>query len=150
MLTKTDCILLLTEQQSQGVDVGEMIQLVLKSPTPPVEVLQFINEHRQLDLSNFYLKLKKNYNSKKSKLYKNIVKEIEEPNEVLVTLSALLTQIILFANCVEDRQMFLKSARAEEITKVLDSYFTTYNIMNCVKLLKLVKADLKVIEYINK
>ena len=97
MITKTDCILLLTEQQENGIDVSDVLNTLIKQSEPSVEVIKFINDNRQLDLSRFYDKIRKSYNNKKSNLYINIVKEIEDPNEVIITLSAMLTQILLFS-----------------------------------------------------
>ena len=102
MITKTDCILLLTEQQENGVDVSSMLNTLVKQSEPSVEVIKFINDNRQLDLSRFYDKIRKSYNNKKSKLYINIVKEIEEPNQVIITLSSMLTQILLFSKEAEN------------------------------------------------
>ena len=149
MITKTDCILLLTEQQENGIDVSNMLNTLIKQQEPSIEVIKFINDNRQLDLSKFYEKIRKSYNNKKSNLYINIVKEIEDPNEVVITLSAMLTQILLFGKEAENKQLFLKHARAEEISLVLFNYFKNYDITHCVKLLKLIKADLKVVEFIN-
>lgn len=148
-ITKTDCILLLTEQQENGIDVSAMLNTLIKQSEPSVEVIKFINDNRQLDLSRFYDKIRRSYNNKKSNLYINIVKEIEEPNQVIVTLSSMLTQILLFSKEAENKQLFLKHARAQEISLVLFNYFKNYDITNCIKLLKLIKADLKVIEFIN-
>lgn len=149
MITKTDCILLLTEQQENGIDVSNMLNTLIKQQEPSIEVIKFINDNRQLDLSKFYEKIRKSYNNKRSNLYINIVKEIEDPNEVVITLSAMLTQILLFGKEAENKQLFLKHARAEEISLVLFNYFKNYDITNCIKLLKLIKADLKVVEFIN-
>ena len=81
-------------------------------------------------------------------LYKNIVKEVEDPNEVLTTLSSMLTQILLFSKQVNNKQMFLKHARCNEITFVLNNYFKTYDLTNCLRLLRMIKADLKCLESI--
>ena len=114
----------------------------------PIEVIKFINDNRQLDLLDFYEKIRKNYNKKKSNLYINIVKEIEEPNEVLTTLSAMLTQILLFSKGVSDKQMFLRHARANDICKVLGLYFSNYDLTNSLKLLRVIKADICACEHI--
>lgn len=94
-LNKNDLLLLLAEMKSQGVEVQPQIQSLVNSATLPFEVLKFINERRPLEVTEFYDHLRRNYNQKKSALYKNIVKEVEDPKEVLTTLSALLTQIVL-------------------------------------------------------
>ena len=145
MITKNDCILLLTELEEKGVNTKDALREAI-SQGATLSVIKFINDNRQLDLTTFYEKIRKNYNKKKSSLYINIVKEIETPNEVLTTLSALLTQILLFARDVENREMFLKHARALEITKILTDYFQTYSLTNCIKLLKVIKADIKALE----
>lgn len=145
MITKNDCILLLTELEEKGVNTKDALREAV-SQGATLSVIKFINDNRQLDLTTFYEKIRKNYNKKKSSLYINIVKEIETPNEVLTTLSALLTQILLFARDVENREMFLKHARALEITKILTDYFQTYSLTNCIKLLKVIKADIKALE----
>ena len=148
MITKTDCYLLLADLEKDGIDTKEMLTKLTSSQTLPMEVLKFINDNRQLDLSAFYERLRKNYNQKKSNLYKNIVKEIEEPNEVLTTLSSMLTQILLYSRQLENKQMFLKHARSSEITIVLNNYFKSYDLTNCLKLLRIIKADLKALESI--
>lgn len=146
MISKNDCVLLLTDLQERGIDVSAYLNRTLINPEIDLQVLKFINDNRQLDLSKFYEKLRKSYNDKKSVLYKNIVKEIEEPNEVLTTLSAMLTQILLFAKNVDNREMFLRHSRAQDISKILTKYFQSYDLTNCLKLLRVIKADLKALE----
>ena len=115
----------------------------------PISVLQFINRHRQLDLTGFYEKLRKSYNDKHSKLYISIVKEVQNPEEVLTTLSSLNLQILLYSKNAQNKQMFLKHARAKEINIVLTRYFTDYDLTSCLKLLHLIRADLLATEVIN-
>lgn len=148
MISKNDCLLLLVDIKNKGIDTAEPLKELLNSNTIPLSVIKFINDNRQLDLVDFYEKIRKNYNKKKSSLYINIVKEIEEPNEVLVTLSAMLTQILLFSKNVENKQMFLKHARANDISKILTLYFTNYDLTNCLKLIRIIKADIKALESI--
>ena len=148
MINKNDCILLLTEMQEQGLEVSDKLKQLVTSTSIPMQVLKFINDNRQLDLLGFYEKLRVNYNKKRSNLYINIVKEIEEPQEVLITLSAMLTQILLYSRQLDNKQLFLKHSRADDITKVLQNYFKTYDITNALRLMKLIKADLKALESI--
>lgn len=146
MITKQDVLLLLTELQESGVDCKEQISKQILKNVPDIEVLKFINDNRQLELTNFYKKIRKSYNDKKSKLYINIVKETGEIRDVLTTLSALLTQIILYAKNVDNMVMFYQHSRAEEISKVLTNYFKTFDLTNCIKLILVIKADIKVCE----
>lgn len=149
MITNNDCILLLTEIAPTNPEAIKLINEVVKDTQPSVEALKFIQQHRSIEVVDFYEYLRKSYNQKHSTIYINIVKEIEEPQEVLTTLSALLTQILLFGRKIENKVLFYKHSRAEEIGKVLTHYFKTYDITKAIELLKLIKADLLALEYIN-
>lgn len=152
MITKRDCILLLSELSSKGVDTKEMLNRAIKSPNVDLTVVKFINEHRQLDANAFYEKLRKSYNNKRSTLYKNIVTcdEVDCTETVLTTLAALNLQILLYMKNVEDSKMFMSHTRLEEINEVLLNYSKTYDLVPCIKVLQIIKADLKAFEYINK
>jgi hypothetical protein len=146
MITKNDCILLLTDISEKGVETTAIMKKLLSNPNIDLDVIKFINDHRPLEVGQFYEQLRYNYNHKKSKLYINIVKDIEDTNEVLTTLSALLTQILLYSKKCSDREMFLKHSRAEEISKVLTRYFKYYDLSVCLQLLRIIKLDLKALE----
>jgi hypothetical protein len=92
--------------------------------------------------------IRQNHNKKKSPLYTNIVREQTETKDIVLTLSCLLTQIFLYGNKLEQPEIFFKEARADEITQVLNEYFQTGTVENCCNLLKIVKSDLLVLEYI--
>ena len=140
----------LANQISEGKNVDNEINKLLKSESIPFDVLKFIHDNRQFNVAAFYELLRKNYNRKKSNLYINIVKEeLDNPIEVLTTLAALNLQILLFAKKLPDNKMFLKHSRAEEITQVLNNYYKTYDLIPCLKLLKLIKADLIAFEHLN-
>lgn len=150
MLTKKD-ILMILSSINDNKDVNYYITKTVKNESIQYDVLKFINSNRPLEISEFYSMLRKNYNHKKSKLYKNLVKEeFDDSNDVLITLSALNLQIMLYAKKLKDSKLFLKHSRGDEITKVLNMYYSDYNLIPCLKLLKLIKADLKIFEYINK
>lgn len=149
MISKNDLILLLTELQENGIDIGDNILSVIKSPSIPLNVVKFINDNRQLDLTSFYENLRKNYNNKKSKLYISIVKDISDPEEVITTLSSYLLQAILYSKKCSDNQMFLRHARVKEINLALAKYFTDFDLSICLELLNLIKTDLIACEIIS-
>ena len=150
MITKSDIILLLTELETNGVDVKEDIKKTVNSTSIPLDVLKKINDLRNLDVVNFYTKIRNSYNKKKSKLYINIMRSDENvlnnPKTILTTLSAMLNQVFQFN--AEDQTLFYKHVRSDEITKVLEYYFKTYDLDPAMKLLQLFKADIKVLEMI--
>ena len=149
MLKKNDLILLLTQLQAEGEDVSSQLRTVVSSTEIPLDVVKFINDKRQLDVTGFYEQLRKSYNNKRSSLYINLVREdVKDPNEVLITLSSLNLQILLYAKHLDNPQMFLSHSRAEEITRVLNNYYRTYDLVPVMTLRNLVRSDLKVFESI--
>lgn len=152
MITKRDCILLLSELAERGIDTSLMMNKALRAPEIDLDVVKFINEHRQFDANAFYEKLRKSYNNKRSMLYKNIVTcdEVDCTETVLTTLAALNLQILLYMKDVDDSKMFMSHTRVQEINEVLLNYSKTYDLVPCIKVLQIIKADLKAFEYINK
>lgn len=152
MITRRDCLLLLSELKARGVDTDNITLVALRSQDVSIDVVKFINNNRQLDANAFYEKIRKSYNHKKSNLYKNIVTcdEIDCSSSVLTTLSALSLQILLFKDNVSDVRMFLNHTRFDEIHTALLNYSKTFDLVPCIKLLQIIKADLKAFEYINK
>lgn len=146
MIKKTDILMLLTELQEKGEDVSKYIKTLYKTPEIPLDTIKFINEHRELDVVSFYEKLRSNYNHKKSDLYINIVKETDDLSEILTTLAAYNLQVLLFAKKLTDKDAFYKASRVEEVTRVLNNYYKTYDIDKCRLLLALIKADIKLFE----
>lgn len=152
MIRKDDCVLLLTQiQEDKNIDVKNFITKLMVSDGIPEDILKFINDNRQLDLTSFYKKVRKSYNANKSNLYKNLVREtFSKPEDVLTTLASLALQILLFTEKVEDKISFLKHSRFEEVTRVLNMYSKTYDLRPCLNLLYLVKSDIKILESISR
>lgn len=151
MITKNDIFLLLSDLEDKGIEVNKSIYSDVSKNGLSLDILKFISSNMQLDLYRFYEKIRKSYNQKHSNLYINIVKEIEDVNKVLTTLSALQTQILLFSEReATDREMFLRHARVSEISKVLFNYYQTYDLKPCIKLLRLFKADIKCLQEVSK
>ena len=148
MITKNDCLSILVKLEDNGVNIDSCMRKLLVSREIPLEVLKFISDNRGLEITNFYEMLRKNHNKKKSPLYTNIVREIADPNEAIITLSCLLTQILLYGKKLDSSDIFFKEARAEEIARVLNDYFKTGIFDEWLTLLKLIKSDLLVLEYI--
>lgn len=145
-------MLLLSELAEQGVDTKEMLTRALKSSNIDLSVIKFINDRRPFEANLFYEKLRKSYNNKKSTLYKNIVTcdEKDCTNTVLTTLASLNLQILLYMNKVDNSRMFIQHTRLEEINQVLLNYSKTFDLVPCIKVLQVIKADLKAFEYLSK
>ena len=151
MISKNDILLLLTELQKSGVDCHKEFDLSLQSQDIPLEALKKINDNRPIDIVKFYDKLRRSYNEKHSKLYISIMKsdenKLNDPRKILTTLSALLNQILQYN--AEDKVLFYKHSRCNEIIKVLEIYFNNYNLDPASQLLALMKADIISLEYID-
>ena len=149
MITKNDCLSILTKLDESGVSgVNSYVRKLVVARDIPLEVLKFISDNRGLEVSKFYEMLRKSHNQKKSPLYTNILKEIDDPQEVVTTLSCLLTQILLYGKKLESKDQFFREVRAEELTRVLNNYFKTGLYEECLHLIKILKSDLLVLEYI--
>ena len=148
-ITKQDCIVLLNDINADGVK--DMAKKAALMKDISLEIIDFINSNRQFEVSKFYEKLRHSYNDKKSNLYINIVRstETDDPKDVIVTLSSLGLQIVLFSKHVDDPQMFLRHARYEEIASCLYHYSKTMDMLPAIKLLRLFRSDLKAFEYLN-
>lgn len=150
MITKNDVILLLTDLQNKGIDVSNELNETLKLNSISLNALRLIYDNRNVDIINFYNKLRKSYNDKRSKLYISIMKsdenKLNDPKKVLTTLSALLNQIFQYK--AEDQVLFYKHSRCSEIAKVLDAYCNSYNLEAAFQLLALIKADIVALEYV--
>lgn len=146
MISKNDIVLMLINIQDSGIDVGTRINDVLTSSSVSTDVLKFINSSRPLDIIAFYERLRYNYNNHRSPLYKNIVKDTEDVNEVLSTLSAYALQVQLYSKHVEEVEEFFKHSKVKDVCRVLSNYYTNYNIEDAIKMLKVIKTDLKLFE----
>lgn len=150
MITKNDCLTLLVSLEDRGININPPMKKLATSREVPIDVLKFILDNRGVELANFYEMLRNKHNQKKSPLYHNIVKELTDPEDVITTLSCLLVQINLYSNkLVANKEIFQREARAEEITRVLNEYYSKGVLDNCVALMKLLKTDLVVLEHIS-
>jgi hypothetical protein len=150
MITKNDCLTIMVSLEDRGVDINSQMKKLLTAKEIPIDVLKFILDNRGIEVANFYEMLRKKHNQKKSPLYHNIVKDITDPDEVVTTLACLLVQITLYGRkLASNKEIFQREVRAEEISRVLNNYYATGTLDNCLALIKLLKSDLLVLEHIS-
>lgn len=150
MITKNDCLTLLVSLEDKGINIDKPMKKLITAKEIPIDVLKFILTNRGIEVANFYEMLRKKHNQKKSPLYHNIVKEITDVDEIITTLTCLLVQISLYSKkLTTNKEIFQREIRAEEITRVLNSYYKTGELDQCLTLIKLLKTDLIVLEYIS-
>lgn len=150
MITKNDCLTLLVSLEDKGVNIDAQMKKLLTSREIPMDVLRFILEYRGIEVANFYEMLRKKHNQKKSPLYHNIVKDVTDVDEIITTLACLLVQITLYSRkLTTNKDIFQREIRAEEITRVLNHFYTTGEFDQCLALIKLLKTDLLVLEHIS-
>lgn len=150
MISKADCLLLLTDISKTNKEAEKYKTLLYSKPEIDFEILKFIYKNTSIDVLEFYEKLRKNYNNKKSSLYINIMKEVDEPRKCITTLSSLLLQMLLYADKLDNTDAFLRNCRCKELIKVISNYLETYDLTKCVDLLTLYKTDIKALEEIKK
>ena len=150
MITKNDCLTILVSLEDRGISIDKPMKKLITSKEIPIDVLKFILDNRGIEVANFYEMLRKKHNQKKSPLYHNIVKEINDTDEIITTLACLLVQITLYSNKLHtNKEIFQREVRAEEITRVLNNYYSTGSFDQCLALIKLLKTDLVVLEHIS-
>ena len=150
MITKNDCLTILVSLEDRGVDINSQMKKLLTAKEIPMDVLKFILDNRGIEVANFYEMLRKKHNQKKSPLYHNIVKDITDPEDIITTLACLLVQITLYSNkLTTNKDIFQREVRAEEISRVLNNYYATGTLDSSIALIKLLKADLLVLEHIS-
>ena len=150
MITKNDCLTVLVALEDRGLDINPVMKKLITSKEVPHEVLKIILDNRGIEVANLYEMLRKKHNDKKSPLYHNIVKEVSDPEEIITTLACLLVQITLYSKKLPaNKEILQREVRAEEITRVLNNYYATGLMDQCLALLKLIKTDLLVLEHIS-
>ena len=128
MLNKSDCMSILIKLEDKGVDINAQMKKLILAKDIPIDVLKFIAEKQGLEAVNFYEMLRKSYNNKKSKLYKNILDDIKL-EDVCVILSSLLLQIALYSSKLTDtKNSFLQEIRANEISDALADFYKSDNV----------------------
>ena len=149
MITKQDCLSLLVKiEDEKQIKTDKYIQQILTSRELPLDVLKFIWAQRGLAAIDFYEMLRKRSNEHKSVLYKNIISEIGPKTDIIVVLSSLLTQIALYGSKLDNKDLFYKEIRAEEISRALNLYYRESDLALCQTVLKMIRSDLLVLEYI--
>lgn len=146
MITTNDCLLLLATLKTQGVEVDK-IESELMNKGATKKVVKFIKDNGTLSIFDFYHKIRKSYNDNRSKLYINIVKEdFSDVGSIPITISSYVLQTLLFSKKVEDDIMFLKQARYEDCCECLLEYGKTGDIVPCIRLLQIIKSEIKALE----
>jgi hypothetical protein len=136
--------------EDRGLNINQPMKKLVTSKEIPLDVLKFILDNRGIEVANFYEMLRKKHNDKKSPLYHNIVKDITDPEDIITTLACLLVQITLYTKKLQtNKEIFQREVRAEEITRVLNNYYTTGIMDQCLALIRLIKTDLIVLEHIS-
>jgi hypothetical protein len=150
MITKNDCLTILVSLEDRGVNIDQQMKKLLTTKEIPMDILKFILDNRGIEVANFYEMLRKKHNQKKSPLYHNIVKDITDPEDIITTLACLLVQITLYSKKLPaNKEIFQREVRAEEISRVLNNYYSTGMLDSCIALMKLLKSDLLVLEHIS-
>jgi len=149
MITKNDCMSILVSLEDRGININAQMHKLLVSKDLPLDVLQFIADNRGFEATNFYEMLRKKHNKNKSPLYTNLLKGQDDPKELLITLTCLLTQIALYSKKLDNASSFLNEIRFNDLSKAMYTYSETDSIDEVVKVLNAIKTDLLVLEYLS-
>lgn len=148
MISKQECYKILLEMRNEGNNVNEYLNILAGKPKVPSEVIKFINENRNLEVTAFYEKLRSKYNKKRSKLYKTLVDEGNPPENYVKTLSSFITQALIAGESLDDvkRIGFYRSLKLKECAASLYGYFEDQDLTALINLVRLIKTDIKILE----
>ncbi len=148
IIDRQECYTLLFDMQSKGINIEEPLKKLVQSKDVHLDVIRFINNNRDLDITRFYNNLRKQNNTKKSRLYLQIMKEEEKEEELIKTASSFITHSFIFSESLEEttRRKFFKSIRLETLVDSIKKYITEYNIQPIKDILKIIKIDIKILE----
>lgn len=149
MLSKLDVYQILFEMKAQNIQgAEENIKLISKSVEVPLDVIRYINDNRSLQITEFYEDLRRKSNTKASKLYKNLMKEDKQPQEVLKTASSYVTQVLIRAEQLDlqERTIFYDNSRVKQISEGIHNYFNNGEIRSLLDVLTTVRKDIKILE----
>lgn len=147
MLDKNYCYKILFEMKDD-YNVMPMLTLLSQSNIVPKKVVEFINQHRDLELTQFYSQIRKMRNQKNSKLYYQLVNEDRDPIESLKAVSSFITRALIYSEKLDsnERLVFLKSARVQECSISLSKYFVDNDIRLVLEILNMIRDDIKMLE----
>lgn len=148
MITKNDIMILLMDLKDKGINISTHLKNLYSSISIPLETLKLLNDNRSFDVAGFYERLRSSYNKKRSDLYINIVRETDNFEDILTTLASYNLQALLYSKTLKDKEMFYRNSRLEEVAEALINYYRTFDIDPCIKLISLIKADIKLFENI--
>ena len=76
------------------------------------------------------------------------MKEIDEPDELLITLSSLITKIFIFSKQLNalEKINFYKNVKLEQLESAIMLYSRTGDVTGCINLLSRIKNDIKILE----
>lgn len=146
MITNDDCLLMLADIRASGVDTSK-IETELMTNGATRKVVKFIKDNGDLDIYDFYRKIRKSYNDKRSKLYINIVKEdFTNIEEVPTTMASYILQTLLYARNAKSSNVFLEQSRYIECCESLSEYGKSGDLVPCIRLLQIIKREIKALE----
>ena len=110
MINKSDLMTVLVALEDRGLDINQPMRKLVTAKEIPTEVLKFILDNKGIEVANFYEMLRKKHNEKKSPLYHNIVKDIEDIDIYIEKLNEVGgANGIGIADIVENRLVGMKS-----------------------------------------
>ena len=148
MINKEDCLSILVKLEDTGLNIDAQMRDLILAKEPPLSVLKFIADNHGIESCDFYEKLRKSHNEKKSPLYKNIMDEAIENTELPIVLASLLTQLAVYSRNISNKEQFFKETRAKELAEALTAFYDSFDTAKGLLVLKLIKTDILVLEYI--
>lgn len=147
MIDKYDAYQKLFTIKNRGVDVVPMLKELASLEEPSKAVLEFIMKHDKIDQEEFYQALRGKNNSKRSRLYSQLLKEDISDYELSKSVSSLITQVIIFSESMsnQDRVKFYSHMKLKECIDALNDYLMSMNPMKLREMKTSIVKDIKLL-----
>lgn len=121
-ITKSTAYSKLKEIKESGIDTNKYLRDLVNSDSVPYNVLIFINKYSPIEQLYTYNKIHEN--RRKNPLYKNIVNENAEVEDMALALSSILTQTLIHAKDLSEiyRTEYYSIMNTDLILEALSSY----------------------------
>lgn len=145
-LSIEDLLYLLSRAHTQTADALLNSLMTTRSYTTKAAAIRYLASIQSLDIANFFEHLRSSCNKGKSRLYINLMKEENNPDDLIITLSSYILQANIYLKKSVNKRLFTEEAQLAEATEALNSYYKTRDLQLILNEVSKIKANIKLWE----
>lgn len=147
MITKQEAYQKLFTIKNRGVDVIPVLKELTMLDEPNRKILEFIMTYETIDQEEFYQTLRGKNNSKRSRLYSQLLKEEVSDYELSKSVSSLITQVLIFSESMSDQDKFkfYSHMRLKDCMDAVSDYAMSMNPIKLREIKASIVKDIKLL-----